>query len=111
MSFKDRWLLKGLRKRLQPKDVALIKLVLWCVIVVWMALFAVHTVVTAQLLAKWAPGVFPEGNWYQMLAKSIPAWYVFTISLVIYFVMRWADRKLRKGALKTRKEEKEKEID
>ena len=95
MSFKDRFLLRDIRSRLTLKQKALFKLVLWCVLVVWMVLFATHTVITAQILARWAPTVFPQSMYYQMLAKSIPVWYVFTVALIIILVSRYAHKKLR----------------
>jgi glycerol-3-phosphate acyltransferase PlsY len=87
--------MKDIREKLTPKQKALFKLVLWCVLMVWMVLFATHTVITAQILARWAPAAFPQSLYYQMLAKSIPAWYVFTVALIIILVARYAYRKLR----------------
>lgn len=95
MSFKDKVLLKGIRAKLTPKQMALFKLVLWSVLVVWMVFFATHAVITAQILARWAPAVFPQSPFYQMLANTLPFWYVFTVGLIIVFFARYAYRKLR----------------
>lgn len=95
MKFKGKILLKGLRRRLSPKEVALFRLVVWCCLLVWMAFFAVHAVITSQILANWAPQVFPQTVFYQILAGTLPVWYLFTVGLIIFISARWAYRKLR----------------
>jgi len=95
MKLKEKILLKSIRAKLTPKQTALFKLVLWSVLVVWMVFFATHTVITAQILARWAPAVFPQSPFYQMLANTLPFWYVFTVGLIIVFIARYAYRKLR----------------
>ena len=103
MKLSNRILLKDLRNRLNPKQVALFKLVVWVVLIVWMVFFLAHSVITAQILAKWVPPVFPQTTFYQALARLIPYWYVFTIGLVEFIVARWAYRKL-KGTNKGKEE-------
>ena len=98
---KDRFSLKGLRARLTPKQVVLFKLVVWCVLLVWMVFFLAHSIITARILAQRAPVIFPQTLFYQSLARAIPYWYVFTIGLVEFIVARWAYRKLKgKGQTK-----------
>lgn len=92
---RDRFLLKGLRSRLLPKQVALFKLVVWCVLLVWMVFFLTHSIITARILARQAPLIFPPTLFYQTLARMLPYWYVFTIGLVEFIVARWAYRKLK----------------
>ena len=87
--------LKGLRARLTPKQVALLKLVVWVVILVWMVFFLAQSVLVAQTLSKWVPGAFPQTLFHQSLARLIPYWYVFTIGLVEFIIARWAFRKLK----------------
>jgi len=96
MSFKDKFLFKGYKEKLSPKNVALFKLVVWCVLLVWMIFFATHSVITAQILAKWAPAFFPQTPYYQLLARTLSVWYVFTVGLIIFMVAKWAYRKLLK---------------
>ncbi len=95
MKLSNKILLKGLRGKLTPKQVALFKLVVWTVLLVWMVLFLAQSIITAQILGKWVPGVFPQTVYYQALARIIPYWYVFTIGLVEYIIARWAFKKLK----------------
>ena len=87
--------LKDVRARLTPKQVALLKLAVWVVILVWMVFFIAHSIITAQIMAKWIPDIFPQTLFYQTLARAIPYWYVFTIGLLEFIVARWAFRKLK----------------
>lgn len=91
----DKFLLKGLRQKLTPKQVALFKLVLWTVMIVWMIFFLSHSIITAQILARWIPQVFPQTTFYQALGRAIPYWYVFTIGLIEFIIARWTYRKLK----------------
>ena len=100
--FSDKFLLKNLRSKLTPKQVALFKLVLWTVMIVWMVFFLAHSVLTAQILGRWVPQVFPQTTFYQALARAIPYWYVFTIGLCEFIIARWTYRKL-KGINKVKK--------
>jgi len=100
------FLLKDLRDRLTPKQVALFKLVVWVVLLVWMVFFLTQSIITAQTLARWAPQMFPQTAYYQALARLIPYWYVFTIGLVEFIIARWAFKKL-KGKNNKGKENKE----
>ena len=95
MKLSKRILLKGLRNKLTPKQVALFKLVVWVVLLVWMVFFLTQSILTAQILGKWVPGVFPQTVYYQTLARMIPYWYVFTIGLVEFIIARWAFKKLK----------------
>ena len=96
-------LLKGLRNKLTPKQIALFKLVIWAVLLVWMIFFLAQSILTAQILGKWVPSVFPQTVYYQTLARMIPYWYVFTIGLVEFIIARWAYRKLKGKDLIIRK--------
>ena len=114
MSFKNRFLLRDIRDRLTPKQVALFKLVLWSVLMVFLVFFATHTIITAQILARWAPAVFPQEPLYQTLARALPFWYVFTIGLIIVLIARYAYRKLKPKSYRQMKQalnNKTKEVD
>jgi len=87
--------LKGIRARLNPKQLALLKLVVWVVILVWMVFFLAHSIITAQTMARAIPQIFPQTLFYQSLARVIPYWYVFTVGLVEFIVARWAFKKLK----------------
>ena len=95
MKLSNKFLLKGLRNKLTPKQVALFKLVVWTVLLVWMVFFLAQSIITAQILARWVPQAFPQTPYYQALARMIPYWYVFTIGLVEFIIARWAFRKLK----------------
>ena len=103
MKSSNKILLRGLRDRLTPKQVALFKLVVWVVLLVWMVFFLAQSIITAQTLARWAPQMFPQTIYFQTLARMIPYWYVFTIGLVEFIVARWAFRKLKGKDLITKK--------
>ena len=110
MKLSNKVLLKDLRTRLNPKQVALFKLVVWMVLIVWMVFFLAHSIITAQILAKQIPQIFPQTIFYQTLGRMIPYWYVFTIGLVEFIIARWAFRKLKgKDLIKKGKETKHSE--
>lgn len=105
MKLSSKILLKDLRGKLNPKQVALFKLVVWTILLVWMVFFLAQSIITAQTLARWAPQMFPQTPYYQALARMIPYWYVFTIGLVEFIIARWAFRKLKgKDLIKKDKE-------
>jgi len=89
--------MNNLRARLTPKQATLFRLVLWCLLMVWMVLFLTHTIITARVLAGWAPQVFGNGVLQQGMAHFIPVFYVVVICATIYIIIRWANRRLREG--------------
>ena len=60
MKLSNKILLKDLRGKLIPKQVALFKLVVWVVLLVWMVFFLAHSIITAQILGQQIPQVFPQ---------------------------------------------------
>ena len=96
MNLKNKILLKGLRTRLTPKQVALFKLVVWCVLLVWMVFFLTYAIIMARIMAYQIPLIFPQTTFYQALAKMLPYWFVFTIGLTELIIARWAYRKLKR---------------
>lgn len=80
---------------LKPKDVNLMKLVLWACLVVWMVFFFAHSIVVAGILSALSPTVFGLSLWGQVMTWVLPIWYVFTVLMVIAFVARWVYRKFK----------------
>jgi len=91
-------MLKNLRDRLSEKDKGLFKLVVWACLLVWMVFFLIFSVVTA----RYGKGVIlstVSGKWGEFLSWVFAIWAVFTSLLIIYYVTRFATRKLRRKAL------------
>lgn len=95
MTFRDKMLFKGLRRRLTPRQVVLFKLAVWSALLVWMVFFTTYTIIMTQPLAKWTTIYFPGTPFYQTLARMVPFWWVFTCVLTVVLIARWARRKLR----------------
>lgn len=104
MNLKNKILLKDLRTKLTPKQVALFKLVIWCVLLVWMVFFLTFGIAIAIQMHKQIPLIFslifPDTTFYRALAWIIPGWFVFTIGLIELIIARWAYRKLRRKDIK-----------
>ncbi|KKL97494.1 hypothetical protein LCGC14_1833870 [marine sediment metagenome] len=85
---------KGVRGRLSKRDVALFKLVLWCVLIVWAAFFVIYSTAIARI-AKAQAVTWWGGSWGSFLEWTLPIFIVFTALLIVYGILRWAKRKLR----------------
>jgi hypothetical protein len=78
-----------------PRDVALIKLVLWAGLVTWIIFTLATGIVIARLAAVLLPRVVGTA-WGQILTWVVPIWIIFTTFMLIWAVVRFANRKLRK---------------
>lgn len=86
---------KKLRSRLSPRDVGIVKLVMWAALLTWMVFFFAFGVVLAPKLANpdWYSG-FGSELFAGILAWVAPIWVVFTSLMVIVYVARFAYKKL-----------------
>jgi len=85
---------KGIRGKLSKRDVALFKLVLWCVLIVWSAFFFTLSVSISRM-AKASAIIWWPGELGKFMEWSLPIFIVFTSLLIIYGILRWAKRKLQ----------------
>lgn len=79
-----------------PRAVALIKLTIWAGLVTWMVFFFAYAVIGAQRFGVMGPYLFGTGTWGQVLTWIAPIWIVFTALLVIVFMTRFVNRRLRR---------------
>jgi hypothetical protein len=79
-----------------PKAVALIKIVLWAGLTVWIIFTLAFGIVMAKLAAVSLPSIIGTGTWAQVWTWVIPIWIIFTTLLLIWAVARFANKKLRK---------------
>jgi len=86
-------MLKRIRSKLSPKEIALFKLATWTCLIVWMVLFFVNALILSNMAGimsiTWYPGVAG-----QAMRWVLPIWIVFTSLLIIVLIARWTRRKL-----------------
>jgi len=79
-----------------PRSVALIKLVLWAGLAVWMIFTLAFGIVMAKLAAVTIPNVIGVSSWSQVWIWVVPIWVIFTTLMLIWAVARFAVKRLRK---------------
>jgi hypothetical protein len=84
---------KRLRDRLSERDRKYFKLAVWASLLVWMFFFLVFSVVTARYFRGIVLSTV-SGKGGQILGWVLPVWLVFTAGLIIYYVARFARRRL-----------------
>ena len=79
--------------KLDSKGKALIRLVLWSGLMVWMLFYLALGIVMARRLGSlnWSGGLLGD-----VLRWVAPIWIVFTVLLTIVLIARWAFKKLGK---------------
>lgn len=81
-------------RKLKPKELSLLKLVAWSMMVVWMVFFFALSLAIARTSARVALLAFGFDKWGQTAAWVLPVWIVFTALLIIFLVGRWTNKKL-----------------
>jgi len=79
-----------------PRSVALIKLVLWAGLAVWMIFTLAFGIVMARLAAVTLPNVIGVSSWAQVWIWVVPIWIIFTTLMLIWAVARFSVKRLRK---------------
>lgn len=78
-----------------PRAVSLIKLTLWAGLFTWMVFTLATGIVMARLASLSLPPIVGTDLSGQILIWVIPIWIVFTTFMLIWAVVRFANRKLR----------------
>jgi len=78
-----------------PKDRAVIKLGLWSGLIVWSVFAIALGAVGAQRMAHGGPNIFGTSTWGQVLTFVVPIWIVFTTLLLVYYILKFAGRRLK----------------
>lgn len=79
-----------------PKSVALIKLTLWAGLATWIVFTLAIGITMARLAAVSLPNIIGTGTWAQVWTWVVPIWIIFTTFMLIWAVVRFANKKLRK---------------
>lgn len=90
-------MLKKAREKLSPREVSLVKLFIWAGLVVWMLFYLAFGLAVARFLVSQVPHVFyrmgPIG--VEAMKWVMPIWFIATVLLTIYYMAKWANKKLR----------------
>lgn len=79
--------------KLNPKSIALVKLVLWAAILVWMVFVVAMAVASAPILSTWIIRLLGDGFQGKTLAWVAPIWSVFTALMLCWAVARFVLRR------------------
>lgn len=83
--------------KLSPKSAALVKLVLWAGLLVWMIFIVAMSVAAGQVLSVWCIRLLGDGIQGRVMAWVAPIWSVFTAFMLCWAVARFANKRLKRG--------------
>jgi len=78
-----------------PKAIALIKLTLWAGLVTWCIFTVVAGIAFSRLTSILLPQVLGLGTWGTVWTWIVGIWIIFVSLMLIWAVMRFANKKLR----------------
>lgn len=80
-----------------PKALAVIRLTLWSGILAWVVFTVALGILYARQFALLTEKLFAENGWNYFIGHWIgPVWIIFTVLLLAWAVIRFANRRLRK---------------
>ena len=82
-------------RKLNKRELVIVKLAVWSGLIVWIFFFFLYSGFIAMRFSRLGPEVFGVDFEGRVLSFILPVWVIFTSLLTVYYISRWAKRKLK----------------